>query len=344
MIRLCRSVVANGLLVLALIAATLAVASPAAVSARPVAQNAQLSVRITDAGVEAPASVPAGLVEFNVENMTSNPLFILVARLKAGKTIEDLKATLSLPPEQQGGAAFALLESSGGFGANPGSRTRAVLTLREGLNVINIQAETEGAQPIMHPLQVTAAGGAVGPEPAAELTANLRDFAIEMPAEVRAGTQTWKIVNQGPQPHELIYVKILPGKTFERDVLPLILQDSPQGPPPGPSPFDVTTFGGLAPMEVGLSGWIDVSLTPGNWVALCFVTDPATNKPHDALGMATPFTVRGAGGPPALPATGEAPIPVALPNTGSSSLATTWLVLASCLLVLGVALRRSRRA
>jgi LPXTG-motif cell wall-anchored protein len=343
MIRFCRSVVANGLLVLALIVTTLALASPPAVSARPVAQGAQLSIRITDAGVEAPASVPAGLVEFNVENTTNNPLFILVARMKAGKTIEDLKATLSLPPEQQGGAAFALLESSGGFGANPGSRSRAVLTLREGPNVINIQVEAENAQPILQPLQVTASSAA-GPEPAAELTANLRDFTIEMPAEVRAGTQTWKIVNQGPQPHELIYVKILPGKTFERDVLPLVLQDSPQGPPPGPSPFDVTTFGGLAPMEAGLSGWIDVSLTPGNWVALCFVTDPATNKPHDALGMATPFTVRGAGGPPALPSTGEAPIPVALPNTGSSSLTALWGAVAVCLLVLGVALRRSRRA
>jgi hypothetical protein len=37
---------------------------------------------------------------------------------------------------------------------------------------------------------------------------------------------------------------------------------------------------------------VKLNPTPGNYMALCFVPDPTTGKPHFALGMITSFSVQ----------------------------------------------------
>jgi hypothetical protein len=37
---------------------------------------------------------------------------------------------------------------------------------------------------------------------------------------------------------------------------------------------------------------MDLDLTPGQSVAICHVLDPASGKPHDALGMVLPLLVK----------------------------------------------------
>ncbi len=89
-------------------------------------------------------------------------------------------------------------------------------------------------------------------------------------------------------------------------------------------------MGGLV---AGKSALVAVDLTPGNYVALCFIPDPKTRKPHFMLGMATPFTVSAqtAGAPGTLPNTG----------TGSTAQAIGALTaLAGLILFAGAAARR----
>jgi hypothetical protein len=62
--------------------------------------------------------------------------------------------------------------------------------------------------------------------------------------------------------------------------------------PDGPPPF--SDAGGIGALMAGKSGWFDIELTPGNYIALCFVPSPTTGKAHFAMGMITPFSVAGA--------------------------------------------------
>jgi hypothetical protein len=104
----------------------------------------------------------------------------------------------------------------------------------------------------------------------------LLDFSFVLPVEVKAGVQTWQVINEGPQPHELLIMKLAEGKSVD-DVWAYV--ESPQGAPP-------------QAINSGASGWLHLDLEPGNYVAYCFVPDPASGHAHAELGMVMPFTVK----------------------------------------------------
>lgn len=85
------------------------------------------------------------------------------------------------------------------------------------------------AKGMVKPIQVVAAGQSGAQAPQADASIVLKDFAFEMPAEVKAGKQTWEIKNAGPQLHEMVIFKLAPGKTMD-DVGAFF--QSPAGPPP----------------------------------------------------------------------------------------------------------------
>lgn len=47
----------------------------------------------------------------------------------------------------------------------------------------------------------------------------------------------------------------------------------------------------MASISPGLTGWVNVNLVAGNYVALSLVIDKATGKADYQLGMITSFTV-----------------------------------------------------
>ena len=53
----------------------------------------------------------------------------------------------------------------------------------------------------------------------------------------------------------------------------------------------LTFAGGSGGVEPGQTGFVDLALSPGQYVAMCFITDPASHKHHAELGMIAPFTV-----------------------------------------------------
>ena len=57
----------------------------------------------------------------------------------------------------------------------------------------------------------------------------------------------------------------------------------------GAPPFE--DAGGLQGIDPGESGWLNLDLQPGNYVALCHIPDPASGKAHEELGMVLPFSV-----------------------------------------------------
>jgi len=273
----------NIFLLTALIALGLVLAGCGATPA--VAIIPQIVIKATDYAFDAPAQVNAGLISVRLENNGQELHQAQIARLQDGKTMADLQAALAQGEQ----AAIALLEFVGGPSVlDPGKSQEVVLDLKAGNYVLLcFIASADGvphlAKGMVKPIQVTATGQSGAQAPRADASIVLKDFGFEMPAEVKAGKQTWEIKNAGPQLHEMVIFKLAPGKTMD-DVGAFF--QSPAGPPP----FEAV--GGMQALSVGKSAWLVLDLQPGNYIALCNVPDPASGKAHAELGMIMPFTIK----------------------------------------------------
>ena len=233
-----------------------------------------LSVGGRDFGFDAPDTVPAGLVSIGFTNTGQEPHHAQLLRIKDGVSLETFFAQLQGGPE----AALALVTTEGGPGViNPGQRADVLVDLDPGAYVWVCFVESDDGVPhvakgMIKPFQVTGNVADV----------RMRDFSFEQPPSFSAGPTTVKVINEGPQPHEWALVKLQAGKTLDDFVN---FSQSPDGPPP----FD--SAGGFQAIDAGGTGWVKMDLTAGTYVALCFVPDPSSGKPHVELGMFAPFTV-----------------------------------------------------
>ncbi len=246
-----------------------------------------------------PDHATAGWTGMTFVNNGKDPHQANLARLHNGKTFNDLLAAF----KQGVNASFALVDFVGGPNTiDPGGRQRVVLNLQPGSYAIIcfVPDDQDGiphvAKGMIMPLQVSGPASSV-PAPQTDGTITLKDFAFGLPAQVAAGHHLWSVTNMGPQPHELSLLKLAPGKTFQ-DVGRFM--QKPSGAPP------FQDAGGMGGLAAGKSGIVALDLTPGNYVALCFIPDPKSGKPHFMLGMVASFSVRAAatGGPSMMPNTG----------------------------------------
>jgi hypothetical protein len=181
--------------------------------------------------------------------------------------------------------------------AAPGQTSQAVIVLPPGEWTVF----SEGNQP---PTIITATGGtpAAQAAPPTTVTVTEEEFSflgLDQPLPV--GSQFWKVVNQGQQPHMLVLGKLPNGTTLKQvmDVVNLNLPDNATPPPGMLQDKDVDfTIGGVLMQSAGQTVYPRLDLAPGRYVALCFVPDPATGKPHAMEGMVALFDVGGAGATP----------------------------------------------
>ncbi len=245
-----------------------------------------ITIKAGDHFFEAPAQIEAGLVSFKMDNTGQEAHHMQLIRLNDDVTVEQFQTTLQQDPE----ALMALVSLPGGVGViEPGQQGEVVLDLTEGQYYLLCFIPSPDGVPHMakgmiQPLTVVARDGsdkAAAPKSAAAVM--MSDFHFEMPAQLKAGEQTWKIVNQGPQPHEIALIKLAEGKTME-DVMAFM--QAPTGAPP------YAYMGGMQAMGTDQTAWVRLNLTRGEYVALCFIPDPATGKSHLELGMIHSFTVQ----------------------------------------------------
>ena len=124
--------------------------------------------------------------------------------------------------------------------------------------------------------------GQVNPSQA-DVQVTLKDYSFELPSTLKSGLLTYKVTNQDPQPHEVVLLKLVPGKTLQ-DVQAALHSES--APPPG------EFVGGMGVFAPGASVWHKKNLAPCNYVALCFIPDKASGMPHAQMGMVVEFTVQ----------------------------------------------------
>ncbi|NWG05425.1 MAG: hypothetical protein HXY35_01930 [Chloroflexi bacterium] len=247
----------------------------------------EIKVDAADYSYTAPETVTAGWVRVILTNTGTEPHHVQFLRLNDGVTVQQFEEAL----KQGEGPALALVKQVGGVGAvHPSGTASAVINLTAGEYVILcfIPSPSDGvghhAKGMIKPLTVEAGAGAAS-EPQADLSVNLKDFTFDMPASLPAGKTIIQITNEGPEPHEFNILRLEGSKTVA-DVLAFL-----SGEAGGPPPF--APVGGMNGLDVGLSGYAELDLTPGNYLAICNIPSPKGNgAPHFMLGMVKEFTVK----------------------------------------------------
>lgn len=247
----------------------------------------RIKITATNYAFDAPAQIKAGLVSVTLENKGDEPHHAAFVRLNNGVTVEQLKEAMA----KNLNSAFGLVTFAGGPGTvDPHGRQEVVMRLTPGDYVIIcfVPDDEDGAphfaRGMVRPITVTADPDQEEVrEPKADGTIKLKDFAFDLPAEIKPGRHVWLVENEGPQPHELSLVRLATGKTT--DDLKTFFQLNNGARPP----FE--DVGGFEPIQAGGRGWVILDLTPGVYVAICFVPDPETGQAHADLGMIQSFEV-----------------------------------------------------
>lgn len=247
-----------------------------------------LAIVGSDYAYDGPDSIEAGFVSLTFENAGAEPHHIQVVRLNDGVTPEEAVAALQQGPE----VGMQLVELVGGVGViMPGQSQTAIVdfsrpgTYLELCLVPDADGVPHFALGMARFFQVTPAATPVArPTIEPDLTVRLVDFGYVFPSEIKPGPQVWEVVNDGPQPHEMLLMRVVDGVTVEQ-ALASLAEETPTGPPLA------IPVGGVQGLQAGLSNYLDLDLAPGNYIVVCHIPDPATGQPHLALGMISVFTV-----------------------------------------------------
>ena len=238
-----------------------------------------VTLSVTEAGLEAPAEMPSGVVAVKVEGGNPENMPEL-ARLNEGVTMEQLTDALSQPDPM---AALPLVSLLGSTSASVDGQV--IYDLQPGAYVA-VLFMPDGPPQVV-PVTAGAPSGAVAPT--AGVSVQLVDFSFAMPDKIAAGPQVWQIENAGQQWHEMGIVQLNEGATVD-DVLAWVESAGPGGPPASPPPFEEGAF--WAPMGAGETAWVTFDLAPGEYTVICFLPDLAGDmSAHAAHGMVRTLVV-----------------------------------------------------
>lgn len=242
-----------------------------------------VTITATEYSFDAPDTIPAGLTTLRLVSSGKEMHHATFVKLDDGKSFEDFKQAM----QKEGPPASWMIFAGGPNPPRPGGTTEETQFLEPGnYAVVCFVPSADGvphlAKGMMRPITVAPATGAAAAAPVPDVTVKLKDYAFETSKPLTAGKHIIRIENTGPQTHELVLVRLAPGKTVEQLASWVEKMD---GPPPG------EPLGGVAPIHPGGYGFITVDLTPGEYGFLCFVPDSKDGKPHVAHGMMQQFTV-----------------------------------------------------
>ena len=250
-----------------------------------------VTVHASEFAFTAPKSIAAGQTTFRLVNDGKQLHHITIFKLEQGKTLKDLEAAM-----KSDGPPPAWLVSVGGPNAAvPGATIDATLDLAAGNYVLACLIPSPGDETphmmkgMVAPLTVSAsggvtqAGGTYAPTPAPDVHLVVKDYGFAFSKPITAGKHTVHVMNEGPQEHEVIMLKLAPGKHVA-DFNSWALTGM-KGPPPA------MPIAGMAGMAKGRTGIFTDDFTPGTYAITCFVPAP-DKKMHSEHGMNLEFEVK----------------------------------------------------
>jgi hypothetical protein len=248
--------------------------SPEAAAAAP----ATVTMTAKDYSFDAPAQIPAGSVTLQLKNEGKEVHQAQLVRLEGGKTAKDLMAAM----KQHGPPPDWMKFVGGPNAAAPGHQVSATSVLEPGnyawlCFIPSPDGVMHAAKGMVRPFEVTAApAGAATALPETDVTVTLVDYDFQFSKPLSAGKHRIMIENAGPQAHEIVMVKLAPGKTIKDFAT---WAESMKGPPPA------EPVGGVGVLEQGMRATFSADLAAGDYGLICFVPDVKDGKMHLVHGM-----------------------------------------------------------
>lgn len=270
---------------LAALAVLAACGDPAGAPASPTLPR-EITVVATDYAFDAPDTVAAGLVSWQMENRGKAGHHLIIARVPDSVSAADAVARVAAGEEGD------WLETVGGVEGVPqgGPANSFTTPLTPGTYLLlcvlsNTLGESHAGHGMIRPLVVGAGPESSTEEVAATDTLKLVDFAYGVADTVKAGPVRFRIENRGSQRHHAVLERIPDGMSHA-EMLASLAEES-DTPPPG-----FTAMGGFTSIAPGRHGWYAIDLAPGRYALFCLIPDPASGRLHAELGMVRLFEVR----------------------------------------------------
>ena len=231
-------------------------------------EAAPFRIIATDAGFEAPDSVPAGMRHISYENHGSEIHEAMLVKLPQGMTADDYVAAVRAGSSFPAGA----LDYSGPGLTSPGESVEVWSKLDPGNYIVICWNAGHAKTRKPHPFTVQYTISDDAP-PKEDVVLKLVDYRFELTGQLRRGTQVLRIETPGPSMHEVDIFRLHEGKTVA-DVQHWRKED--EG---GPAQADA--MGGMLDShDIHRVGWLRKHFTPGRYVLHCAM--PVTATPQTA--------------------------------------------------------------
>jgi uncharacterized cupredoxin-like copper-binding protein len=255
----------------------------------PPAQAGPNHVIVTaqDYSFTAPDSISAGLEMFHLANRGPSIHHLQIVQLDSGKTVADLMDAMKNPGPPPGWARF--VGGPNAIAPVPTDTAVAWLTLTPGnYALVCLVPDTAGVPHFAHgmvrPLTVTPNDSTPAPAPQPDVVIHLKDYQFDITGNLTAGAHTIRIVNDGPQMHEMLIAQMAPHKKA-MDLANWVESGKMRGAPPA------RPMGGATALAPGASEVIAVTLPAGDYGLLCLIPDAKDGKPHAMHGMVKDLTI-----------------------------------------------------
>ena len=262
-----------------------------------------VTLTATEYSFAAPDTIPAGWTTFRLHNHGTEVHYGHMVRVDPGKTVQELVAAYAEAIRTSGPRPKWVTRFGGPGGAAPGDSSSDTQYLEPGSYVWICPVEDDKGtphfskgelKPFVVSDQVLASRDAA---PTADVVIRLMDFSFALDTPVVAGRHTIRVENAGAEPHDLVMMKLMPGKTIE-DIQNWLNPERARRPEQasGPAPSIETlaspgSVGGIAAIAPKMESFIEANVTPGEYALFCMATAP-DGRSHIEHGMIRQISAR----------------------------------------------------
>lgn len=247
------------------------------------AQADELVVTVTDEGISVPTKIESGYTEFALDNQASNVYAHEIVRVReGGDGAALLKAIAAMFSGSEDSSVFETLMTNaeaflgGVVGTEPGYERSVGLTLTPGTYVIYADQISEEGLIVdkAHTAIITVTEATnPTPEPTADYTIKLAEYAFALPGDIKAGTHLVKFENIGKEDHLGFVFKLPEGLTPEE-----AMHSEDQS-------VDWAQAQGVHALGAGSANYVEMTFEAGATYLFDCPVPNDEGTPHDQMGM-----------------------------------------------------------
>lgn len=240
----------------------------------------------TDFSFASPDTVPAGLTRIRM--VSNGPRYlhhVQLVKLEQGMTYDSLMAAMRNPGPPPAWMVFV----TGANAPPPGDTTNVYHVLQAGNYALLCFIPDSAMVPHMalgmsKPLVVTANDAPVAALPTADTEMRLSDYNFVTSTPLRSGRQLVRIINDGPQVHEMFLARLDSGATAA-SLIQWVRAGMRGQPPAQPA-------GGIVALAPRGETMVELNVTAGRYALLCFLPDASGRGEHVDHGMVQEITIQ----------------------------------------------------